>query len=203
VDRGRRVLRRLQPLRRRAGRAGARREDLLGTLAAETGASAGFGGFQLELSVSELRQAAGWVYQPTGEAIPSDSPGATHTAVRRPLGVVAGISPWNGALVLAWRTVVAPIAFGNTVVLKPSELAPLSAGLLVAEVMEEAAARGGAERGRPRARRRGRVGTAHFGAPAAGDGPVLGFRGELRGPGTGTGTRSTFWPLWGPKSRSG
>lgn len=116
----------------------ARREDLLGTLAAETGASAGFGGFQLKRAVSELRQAAGWVYQPKGELIPSDSPGATHMAVRRPLGVVAGFSPWNGALVLAWRTVVSPIAFGNTVVLKPSELAPLSAGLLVAEVMEEA-----------------------------------------------------------------
>jgi acyl-CoA reductase-like NAD-dependent aldehyde dehydrogenase len=116
----------------------ARREDLLGTLAAETGASAGFGGFQIKRAVSELRQAAGWVYQPKGELIPSDSPGATHMAVRRPLGIVAGFSPWNGALVLAWRTVVSPIAFGNTVVLKPSELAPLSAGLLVAEVMEEA-----------------------------------------------------------------
>jgi acyl-CoA reductase-like NAD-dependent aldehyde dehydrogenase len=116
----------------------ARRDDLLATLAAETGASAGFGGFQLKRAVSELRQAAGWVYQPKGELIPSDSEGATHMAVRRPLGVVAGFSPWNGALVLAWRTVVAPIAFGNTVVLKPSELAPLSAGLLVAEVMEEA-----------------------------------------------------------------
>jgi acyl-CoA reductase-like NAD-dependent aldehyde dehydrogenase len=47
--------------------------------------------------------------------------------------VVAGISPWNGAHVLAWRTVVNPLAFGNTVVLKPSEEAPVSAGLLVAE----------------------------------------------------------------------
>ncbi|HEX3959722.1 MAG TPA: aldehyde dehydrogenase family protein [Trebonia sp.] len=53
--------------------------------------------------------------------------------LRRPLGVVAGISPWNGAHVLAWRTVVNPLAFGNTVVLKPSEEAPVSAGLLVAE----------------------------------------------------------------------
>jgi acyl-CoA reductase-like NAD-dependent aldehyde dehydrogenase len=52
--------------------------------------------------------------------------------------VVAGISPWNGAHVLAWRTVVNPLAFGNTVVLKPSEEAPVSAGLLVAEVLHEA-----------------------------------------------------------------
>jgi acyl-CoA reductase-like NAD-dependent aldehyde dehydrogenase len=122
----------------------ARRDDLLATLAAETGASAGFGGFQIKRAVGELRQAAGWVYQPKGEVIPSDSPGAVHMAIRRPLGVVAGFSPWNGALVLAWRTVVSPLAFGNTVVLKPSELAPLSAGLLVAEVLEEAGLPAGA-----------------------------------------------------------
>ena len=59
-------------------------------------------------------------------------------ALRRPLGVVAGISPWNGAHVLAWRTVVNPVAFGNTVVLKPSEEAPVSAGLLIPEIMAEA-----------------------------------------------------------------
>jgi acyl-CoA reductase-like NAD-dependent aldehyde dehydrogenase len=52
--------------------------------------------------------------------------------------VVAGISPWNGAHVLAWRTVVNPLAFGNTMVLKPSEEAPVSAGLIVAEILEEA-----------------------------------------------------------------
>lgn len=56
----------------------ARRDDLLGTLAAETGASAGSGGFQLKRAMSELRQAAGWVHQPKGELIPSDSPEATH-----------------------------------------------------------------------------------------------------------------------------
>jgi acyl-CoA reductase-like NAD-dependent aldehyde dehydrogenase len=54
------------------------------------------------------------------------------------LGVVVGFTPWNGAHVLAWRTVLTPLAFGNTLVLKPSEFAPVSAGLLVAEVLEEA-----------------------------------------------------------------
>ena len=52
--------------------------------------------------------------------------------------MVAGFSPWNGAFTLAVRTVLLPLVFGNTVVLKPSEEAPLSAGLLVAEIMEEA-----------------------------------------------------------------
>src|ERR1700742_1689004 len=121
----------------------ARREELLGTLTAETGAGAVFGAFQLQRAVGELRLASAWAYQPRGEVIPSDSPNSAHMAIRRPLGVVVGLSPWNGALALAWRTVVAPLAFGNTVVLKPSEFAPLSAGLQIAEVLEEAGLPGG------------------------------------------------------------
>ena len=72
------------------------------------------------------------------EVIRSDAPGTFALALRKPLGVVAGISPWNGAHVLAWRTLVNPLAFGNTVVLKPSEEAPVSAGLLLPEILAEA-----------------------------------------------------------------
>jgi len=115
-----------------------RREDIRVLLAHETGAGSTFAGFQVAWIVKLLRQAAGWVYLPTGEVIPSDMPGTMHMAIRRPLGVVAGFSPWNGAHLLAWRTIVSPIAFGNTVVLKPSEFAPVSAGLLLAEILQEA-----------------------------------------------------------------
>jgi acyl-CoA reductase-like NAD-dependent aldehyde dehydrogenase len=58
--------------------------------------------------------------------------------VRRPLGVVASFTPWNGANILSWRAVLQPLAAGNTVVVKPSELAPVSAGLIVAEICEAA-----------------------------------------------------------------
>jgi acyl-CoA reductase-like NAD-dependent aldehyde dehydrogenase len=116
-----------------------RREDeIIALLASETGCAGGFAGFQVLTATRLLRQAANWGYLPAGEVIRSDTPGTFALALRRPLGVVAGISPWNGAHVLAWRTVVNPLAFGNTVVLKPSEEAPVSAGLLVAEIMDEA-----------------------------------------------------------------
>jgi acyl-CoA reductase-like NAD-dependent aldehyde dehydrogenase len=116
-----------------------RREDeITALLAAETGCAGGFAGFQVLTATRLLRQASGWGYLPAGEVIRSDTPGTFAMALRRPLGVVAGISPWNGAHVLAWRTVVNPLAFGNTVVLKPSEEAPVSAGLLIAEIMAEA-----------------------------------------------------------------
>ncbi|RSL48540.1 hypothetical protein CEP54_012888 [Fusarium duplospermum] len=42
----------------------------------------------------------------------------------RPLGVVLGIAPWNAPLILGFRAVVAPIAVGNTAILKGSELSP-------------------------------------------------------------------------------
>src|ERR1700691_630853 len=116
-----------------------RREDeIVALLATETGCAAAFAGFQVLTATRLLRQAANWGFLPAGEVIRSDMPGTFALALRRPLGVVAGISPWNGAHVLAWRTVVNPVAFGNTVVLKPSEEAPVSAGLLVAEIMAEA-----------------------------------------------------------------
>jgi vanillin dehydrogenase len=115
-----------------------RRGDIVDLLAAETGCAAGFAGFQVLTATRLLRQAANWGYLPAGEVIRSDIPGTFALALRKPIGVVAGISPWNGAHVLAWRTVVNPLAFGNTVVLKPSEEAPISAGLLVADIMAEA-----------------------------------------------------------------
>lgn len=115
-----------------------RRDEVVSLLAEETGCAAGFAGFQVLTATRLLRQASNWGYLPSGEIIRSDIPGTFAMALRRPIGVVAGISPWNGAHVLAWRTVVNPMAFGNTVVLKPSEEAPVSAGLLVAEIMAEA-----------------------------------------------------------------
>jgi acyl-CoA reductase-like NAD-dependent aldehyde dehydrogenase len=115
-----------------------RADEIKALLALETGCAGGFAGFQILTATRLLRQASNWGYLPAGEVIRSDIPDTFALALRKPIGVVAGISPWNGAHVLAWRTVVNPLAFGNTMVLKPSEEAPVSAGLLVAEVLEEA-----------------------------------------------------------------
>jgi acyl-CoA reductase-like NAD-dependent aldehyde dehydrogenase len=123
---------------RAAGIVDRRRDEIVALLAAETGCAGAFAGFQVITAIRLLRQASNWGYLPVGEIIRSDTPGTFAMALRKPLGVVAGITPWNGAHVLAWRTVVNPVAFGNTVVLKPSEEAPVSAGLLLPEIMAEA-----------------------------------------------------------------
>lgn len=66
-----------------------------------------------------------------------DGAGALNYSVRKPLGVVGVISPWNlPLLLLTWKLGPA-LAAGNTVVAKPSEETPGTAALL-AEVMHEA-----------------------------------------------------------------
>src|SRR4051812_14770792 len=59
------------------------------------------------------------------------------TIVREPLGVVAAITPWNFPLQQMVAKVTPALVAGNTVVLKPSEVAPLTAGLL-AEIIHGA-----------------------------------------------------------------
>src|SRR6185436_14977077 len=93
---------------------------------------------QQDLVAATIEQAAGWMYLPKGEVLETNIPGAHSIGVRRPLGVVASFTPWNGANVLSWRAVISPVAAGNTVIVKPSELAPISAGIILAQIAEEA-----------------------------------------------------------------
>src|SRR5258708_20648543 len=78
------------------------------------------------------------MYLRKGEGVETNNPGTNSIGVRRALGVVASFTPWNGANVLSWRAVLSPVAAGNTVVVKPSELAPISAGVILAQITEEA-----------------------------------------------------------------
>jgi acyl-CoA reductase-like NAD-dependent aldehyde dehydrogenase len=115
-----------------------RRTEIAEVLARETGSTISFATFQQDLVAATLQQVAGWVYLPKGEVLETNAPGSHSIGVRRPLGVVASFTPWNGANVLSWRAVISPVAAGNTVVVKPSEFAPVSAGIMLAEVAEEA-----------------------------------------------------------------
>jgi acyl-CoA reductase-like NAD-dependent aldehyde dehydrogenase len=115
-----------------------RRDEVVALLARETGCSFGFGMFQMGFVPGLLRQAAAIAYAPIGQVIPSDHPGTLAMGIRRPAGVVAAIAPWNAALILSARSIAAPLALGNTVVLKPSELSPIVGGLIWGEIFSEA-----------------------------------------------------------------
>ena len=115
-----------------------RRSEIAEILAKETGSTISFATFQQDLLAQTLEVGAGWAYHIKGEVLQTNVPGSFSMGVRRPLGVVASFTPWNGASILSWRTVISPIVAGNTVVVKPSEFAPISAGLMIAEIADEA-----------------------------------------------------------------
>jgi acyl-CoA reductase-like NAD-dependent aldehyde dehydrogenase len=115
-----------------------RHDEVRDLLARETGCTRHFGEVQLEFAVGLMRQASALPYAPLGQVLPSDQPDLCATALRRPVGVVGAIVPWNAALSLSSRAIAAPIALGNTVVLKPSEEAPFTGGALWAEIFAEA-----------------------------------------------------------------
>ncbi len=72
-----------------------------------------------------------------GMVIPGNTPTRRLTVIRQPVGVVAAITPWNFPAAMITRKVAPALAVGCAVVLKPSELTPLSA-LALAALAEEA-----------------------------------------------------------------
>lgn len=115
----------------------ARAAQIAGVVRDETGSTAGWGHFNVHLAAGMLREAAAMTSQIGGEIIPSDVPGSVAMAYRQPLGVVFGIAPWNAPIILGVRALAMPLACGNTVVLKSSEICP-AAHSLIGSVLQAA-----------------------------------------------------------------
>ncbi|KKW69168.1 salicylaldehyde dehydrogenase [Lampropedia cohaerens] len=111
-------------LNRAADALQARHASLTRAIMAETGASAIWSDFNVRLAVNMLREAAALTTQIQGQTIPSDTAGLLSMAVRQPAGVVLGMAPWNAPLILGVRALAVPLACGNTVVFKGSEVCP-------------------------------------------------------------------------------
>jgi benzaldehyde dehydrogenase (NAD) len=105
-------------------------------MARETGASGLWAGFNVHLAAGMLGEAAAMTTQISGEVIPSDVPGSLAMGVRQPAGVVLGMAPWNAPVILGVRAIATPLACGNTVVLKGSELCPATHGLIIQALQE-------------------------------------------------------------------
>ena len=106
-------------------------------VAAETGGTAMWAGFNVMLAAGMLREAASLTTQIAGEVIPSDVPGSLAMGVRQPAGVVLGIAPWNAPIILGVRAIATPLACGNTVILKGSENCPRTHQLII-EALQDA-----------------------------------------------------------------
>ncbi len=115
----------------------AKGEAIAAAMAAETGASGIWAGFNVHLAADMLLEAAALTTQINGQVIPSNVPGSHAMALRQAAGVVIGIAPWNAPVILGVRAIAVPLACGNTVVLKGSELCPATHGLIV-EALQDA-----------------------------------------------------------------
>jgi len=111
--------------------------EFMALVTAETGATGPWGGFNTMFAANILREAAAMTTQIAGEVIPSDKPGNLSMGIRQPAGVCLGIAPWNAPIILGTRAIAMPLACGNTVVLKASELCPAT-HRLIGQVMREA-----------------------------------------------------------------
>ncbi|MEU3889891.1 aldehyde dehydrogenase family protein [Streptomyces sp. NPDC029041] len=115
-----------------------RGEQAVELMAVETGGTRGWALFNVEVAAGMLREAAAAITAPRGDVLTTQEPGGLSLAVREPLGVVAAFAPWNAPVILGTRAVAAPLAAGNTVVVKASEDAPIACGLFVADVLRDA-----------------------------------------------------------------
>ena len=115
----------------------AKANDFVQAMMAETGSTEGWARFNLMLAVGMVREAAALTTQIGGEVIPSDKPGCIAMALREPVGTILGIAPWNAPIILGVRAIAVPLACGNTVILKASEVCPRTHALIV-EAFHEA-----------------------------------------------------------------
>ncbi len=113
------------------------RDELAALISEENGKSPREAmGADVKPAIDCFRYYAGWVRKIYGETIPVDGPYLNYT-LREPVGVVGAIVPWNFPLQIAAWKVAPALACGCSVVLKPSELTPLSA-MKLADICAEA-----------------------------------------------------------------
>ena len=108
----------------------------------ETGCIGGKADYEIGAATSELIEAAGLASRATGEVIASGHAGRFSLSERVPVGLVGVITPWNFPLVLGMRVIAPALALGNAVLLKPSPETPVSGGLAIAALFEDAGSRG-------------------------------------------------------------
>ena len=114
----------------------ARGDDIVQAMKDEIGATEAWARFNIMLAADMLVEAASLTTQIKGEIIPTNRPGSTAMAIRQPAGVVLAIAPWNAPVILGVRSIATPLACGNTVVMKTSELCPRVHALIIEAVSE-------------------------------------------------------------------
>ncbi|WP_035185912.1 aldehyde dehydrogenase [Alteribacter aurantiacus] len=102
-------------------------DDFARLLTDEQGKTLAFAKEEIETTVEYFRYMAGFARRVEGDVVPSDSPNENIIVLKKPIGVVTGIVPWNFPMMVLARKVAPAIVTGCTVVIKPSQQTPLTA----------------------------------------------------------------------------
>lgn len=115
-----------------------KREEIVELLVEESGSSKLKANVEIDCSIADVKEAAKYPLQMEGSIRESLIPGKENRVYRDPVGVVGAITPWNWPFYLTIRVVAPAIATGNSIVLKPDSQTPISGGLMIAKIFEEA-----------------------------------------------------------------
>ncbi|MGD9820003.1 MAG: aldehyde dehydrogenase family protein [Aminobacteriaceae bacterium] len=115
-----------------------RKEELVKILIDESGSARIKAGIEVDSCIADIREAAKYPMLMRDEIFASPIPDKENRAYYFPEGVVGIISPWNWPLYLSVRGVAPALAAGNGVVLKAASLTPISGGLAIAKIFEDA-----------------------------------------------------------------
>lgn len=123
-------------LRKIAAKLREHRTELADIIVQEQGKVRGLAQVEADFTADYLDYMAEWARRIEGEVLTSDRPNETMLLLRKPIGVVAGILPWNFPFFLIARKLAPALVTGNTIVIKPSEETPVNA-FIFAELAAE------------------------------------------------------------------
>ena len=115
-----------------------RKDEIIGWLVRESGSTLFKAGAEWAAVRGGMMEALTLPSRVEGRIMPIDQPGQQSYVFREPVGVVGVISPWNFPFALSHRSIAPALALGNAVVVKPAEDTPITGGLLIAKIYEEA-----------------------------------------------------------------
>lgn len=115
-----------------------RRDEIIDWLIQESGSTRIKAQIEWGAARAITLESASFPSRVQGCILPNDIPGKESRVYRKPIGVVGVISPWNFPLHLSQRSVAPALALGNAVVIKPASDTPVTGGLLLARIFEEA-----------------------------------------------------------------
>lgn len=123
------AIERAQYLRRVASRIRDNATRIARTLTEEQGKISSLAAVEVAFTADYMDYMAEWARRIEGEIITSDRPDEQILLLRKPMGVVVGILPWNFPFFLIARKMAPALVTGNTLVIKPSEETPINCHL--------------------------------------------------------------------------